>query len=168
MELINKEGRPVWVPVSERDNFSINSFNRWEQAFRVYSDIYLKVHPNKAQEMIQYNHIIFTASLSFHWDNVYRYDKLFRMHMEQNPTRSWGIILQQAWALCLKDKLNVGTQSQENFRMADSRERKPKPCYKFNKGKCTYGTSCKFEHRCLVCSKFGHGSHNCRRFQDRE
>ena len=36
-------------------------------------------------------------------------------------------------------------------------------CHRFNKGKCTYGASCKFEHRCSApkCGKFGHGAHMC-------
>ena len=38
-----------------------------------------------------------------------------------------------------------------------------KKCWKFNKGKCTYGFNCKFDHRCGICNKFDHGAHNCRR-----
>ena len=120
MEMINKDGKPFWVPVSDKDHPVINSFNKWEQAFRVYSDIFLKANPSKAQEFIQYNHIIYTASLTYHWDNVYRYDKLFRMHVDRNPGRSWGIILQQAWALCLKDRIN---QNRANFDAPKSENR---------------------------------------------
>ena len=36
-------------------------------------------------------------------------------------------------------------------------------CWKFNMGKCTFGLSCKFDHKCALCLKFGHGAHNCRR-----
>ena len=39
-------------------------------------------------------------------------------------------------------------------------------CWKFNQGKCTYGMSCKFEHRCGICNKWGHGAHMCRRGRD--
>ena len=166
LELVNKEGRPVWIPTSDREGMLISSFAKWEQAFRVYSDIYLNSHPNKASELIQYCHVIHTASLSYQWDNIYRYDKLFRMHIECNPTRSWSVILQQAWSLCLKDKLTYN-RSQEGGKL-DHKDRKGKPCYKFNKGKCTYGTSCKFEHKCLACARYGHGTHNCRKFQDKE
>ena len=162
MEMVNKDGRPVWVPVADKDFMAITSFGKWEQAFRVYSDIYLKVNPSRAQELIQYNHIIYTASLTFHWDNVYKYDRLFRLHMEQNPRRSWGVILQQAWSLCLKDKL-IGSKGTPEIIKNENRVKKGKPCYKFNKGKCTYGLSCKFEHKCMACSKFGHGVHNCRK-----
>ena len=83
--------------------------------------------------------------------------------MEQNLQRSWGIILQQAWALCLNDKLSVTRQNFDNTSRGTPKEKKPKPCYCFNRGKCNYGNNCKFEHRCLACAKYGHGSHNCRR-----
>ena len=36
-------------------------------------------------------------------------------------------------------------------------------CYKFNRGRCTYGFNCKFEHKCAICGKFGHGACNCRK-----
>ena len=77
MEMINKDGKPYWIPVAEKDVTSITSFPKWEQAFRVYSDIFIAANPSRAQELIQYNHIIYTASLTFHWDNVYRYDGLY-------------------------------------------------------------------------------------------
>ena len=40
----------------------------------------------------------------------------------------------------------------------------PEPCCQFNKGHCTYGLSCKYDHHCAVpeCGKFGHGAHICR------
>ena len=163
MEMINKEGCPVWVPASEREATTINSFGKWKQAFRVYSDIYIKANASRVQELIQYNHVIYTASLSYHWDNVYKYDKLFRLHMEQNPTRSWAIILQQAWSLCLKDRISTGGKMGLEVTRNDTGTsgRKGKPCYRFNRGKCNFGMSCKFEHKCLACAKYRHGTHNC-------
>ena len=163
MEMVNKDGKPVWVPASEKDLTTVNSFNRWEQAFRVFSDIYLKVHPQRAPELIQYNHVIYTALLSYSWDNVYKYDRLFHLHMEQNPTRQWSIILQQAWSLCLKDRLAGVQYWVQQGETSKSSDCEGKPCYRFNRGKCTYGVNCKFEHKCLACGKFGHGTHNCRR-----
>ena len=107
MELINKDGRTYFVPAIERDNHNvISNFPRWEQAFRVFSDIYTRAFPNRAAELIQYNHLIHTVSLSFSWENVYNYDRDFRLHLARNPTHSWGIILQQAWTVRLKDKHN--------------------------------------------------------------
>ena len=107
MELISKGGSTYFVLVADREvNGSISSFNRWEQAFRVYSNIYTRAYLTRATELIQYNHLICTASLSFVWDNVYRYDKEFRLYMSNFPQHNWGIILQQAWSVYLKDKVS--------------------------------------------------------------
>ena len=38
MELIVKNRRTYWAPVNEA--VSINGFTRWEQAFRIFSEIY--------------------------------------------------------------------------------------------------------------------------------
>ena len=96
-------GKTYWVPVG--DTVSVNNFTKWEQAFRVFLDIYNRHHPHRSTELIQYNHMIHTASLTYIWDNVCAYDKDFRLHMARYPDRSWGIILQQAWAMRLKDKI---------------------------------------------------------------
>ena len=62
MEMVNKGGLSFWVPVAERENTAISSFRKWEQAFRVFSNIYGSFHPSWAGELMQYNHIIHTAS----------------------------------------------------------------------------------------------------------
>ena len=107
MQLINKDGMSFWVPVSDRDQTSINSFSRWESAFRVYSNVFTTQHPHKAAELIQYSHVIHTTWLTYIWDNVYLYDKEFRVHISKHPQCSWAVILQQAWNLRLREKLNV-------------------------------------------------------------
>ena len=105
LELIMKNGKAFWSPFSE--TVSISGFNHWEQAFRIYSNIYTKAYPHRASELIQYNHIIYTISLSYAWDNVYLYDKEFRLHLSKHPERSWAVILQQAYSMRLKDQLNL-------------------------------------------------------------
>ena len=160
MELVNRDGISKWIPARNKDATMINSFTRWEQAFRVLSNIYTEFFPNKAKELIQYNHIINIASQSFAWDNVYRYDKDFRRHISKHPTRSWGIILEQAWTMRLKDRMGDKALKGSG---ADRNRARRDICWKFNMGKCTYGLGCKFDHRCALCLKFGHGAHNCRR-----
>ena len=94
LEMVIKGGHTYYMPVSESS--SINSFLHWEQAFRVFANIYTKTHPERSSELIEYNHIIHTISLSYTWDNVYMYDKDFRMHLARHPKRSWSVILQQS------------------------------------------------------------------------
>ena len=55
MELVNRNRMSFWSPVSEREVGTINNFQRWESAFRVYSNIYTTQYPQKAAELIQYS-----------------------------------------------------------------------------------------------------------------
>ena len=162
MELVCKGGQTFFVP-AEREMVGITNFNRWEQAFRVFSNIYTQEHPDRASELIQYNHIIFTAASSVTWENVYLYDREFRMHLGSFPNRSWAVILQQAWSMCLKDRLS---NSFNSFSQNHTLKHKKEKCKGFNKGLCTAGHSCRYEHRCMNCGNFGHGMHICRNKQN--
>ena len=157
MELVQQNVFLTCAPVSESNNSnSINSFARWEQAFRVFSNIYTREYPQRAAELIQYNHVIHTAAMTYSWSNVYAYDIDFRLHMSRHPQRSWNVILQQAWNLRLKDRNDVDRRS-------SGYQRRRYICWRYNKGKCTYGDRCKFDHRCGICGKHGHGAHICKR-----
>ena len=158
MELISKGGHTYFVPIADREVSGIHTLSRWEQAFRVFSNVYTQEYPHRAPELIQYNQVICTAAQSFLWENVYHYDKEFRLHLANFPKRSWAIILQQAWTMCLKDRLRteyVGRHGQKGG--------KKEACKQFNRGECTAGLSCKYDHRCMVLErgKFGHGAHIC-------
>ena len=53
MELVYKEGSAFWVPAANRTNGNeINSYPKWEQVFRVFSDIYTRSHLDRAAELI--------------------------------------------------------------------------------------------------------------------
>ena len=159
LELVTKNGLTFLSPVSERDspNTQINSFIRWKQAFRIFSNVLTARFLQKATELLQYNHTIHTASMAYTWENVYAYDKEFRRHIGCHPTRSWSIILQQAWTMILKDRVKNDTFGKTQ------KGKKNEPCRRYNKGKCTFGLACRYEHRCSMpkCGKFGHGAHIC-------
>ena len=162
--MVNHNGRAYYVPVSELEKTQINSLFRWQQAFRVFCDIFTPKYPAKSAELMQYNHTIHTAASSAPWENVASYDRVFRRHMACHPLRSWGIILQQAWTFHIKDS-GSGKGHNQNFQRNDkgTPNRKRDLYWRFNRGKCSYGMNCKFDHRCGVCGKFGHGAHNCRK-----
>ena len=170
--MVNQNGRTYWVPFSDRDNVSISSYHKWELAFRVFSNVYTSVHADCTSELLQYHHLIFSASQNYIWDNVYTYDIDFRLHISKPPERSWGLILQQAWSFRLKDRLTYFRSNQgqgandkggsSNY-SNNGNNRFKRICHNFNQGHCEYGLSCKFEHRCGICGKFGHGTVNCRR-----
>ena len=157
IELVNRNGMTYWSPVSNQDlGGLITGFGKWETAFRVFSNIYTTQYPNRAAELLQYSHVIHTASLTFTWDNVYMYDKEFHFHISKHPQCNWSVILQQAWNLRLKDKIRFDNHPGEKVK-GKSKE----ICKRFNQGKCNLGLACRYEHRCLECNHFGHGIHIC-------
>ena len=159
------------------DTVTINSFARWEQAFWVFSNIFTSKYPQKSGELIQYNHIIHSIAQFYTWENVYAYDKEFRIHMARHhPHCSWAVILQQAWSMKLRDRIShsAGNNYSPNNHQAShsysDNSRKIKGsgnsndyCKRFNKGKCNLGSACRYEHRCTYCHKFGHGVIVCRK-----
>ena len=163
MEMVNKGGLTYWVPVTEREVTAINNLGKWEQAFRVYANVYTKRFPCRAAKLIEYNHVIHAASQTYIWEKVAIYDRDFRLHMSRHPERSWSIILQQAWSMRLKDRFKFIENNRSEFagsgRSNFKRERDI--CRKFNRGKCTYGFRYKYGHRCNTCLEFGDGSHIC-------
>ena len=181
LELVVRNGKTFWTPIVESVN--ITSFSKWEQAFRIYSDIYNRAHPHKSTELIQYNHVIHSISLTYVWDNVYAYDKEFCIHMSKHPERNWGVILQQAWSMKLRDRLIGGNNGNSSFAnsfhsrqsggghgaQGEAKSKSGERCHKFNKGKCKFGTLCRYNHRCSYCFKFGHNILTCRKLvADRE
>ena len=169
MKMIVRNGQTLYIPY--RDDSPISSFSKWEQAFRVFCNVYTSEFPGKSSQLIQYNHVIHSLSQTYIWDNMYAYDKDFRIHMSKHPQRNWSIILSQAWSMRLKDRLhrnsdNVWTPNNANHKTGNNRS---EPCHRFNRGKCSYGPKCKYEHRCNYCFKMGHSIVNCRKLQaDRE
>ena len=160
MQLVLKDAKSYWVLIVEQT--SINSYVKWEKAFRVYADIYSRANPFQATKLIEYSHIIHTILRSYSWDCVYLYDKDFRLHMARNPLRNWLVILQQAWSLCLRDQNRYNFHAPHNN--SNNRPQSHKDiCCRYNAGRCTYGLRCKYEHRCSYCLKLGHVEINCRK-----
>ena len=162
MELVLKNGKAFWTPVASTETANINCFSKWEQAFRIFSNVYTWAHPHHASELIQYNHVVHTISMSYAWGNVYAYDKEFCMHLSKHKERSWAIILQQAWSMRLKDRIR-NDNFNGNMSTVKSSSKGNEPCRRFNRGRCNFGTSCRYEHHCSYCGKFGHGFFNCQR-----
>ena len=79
MELTMKNGHAYWSPVM--DTVAINGFSWWKQGFRIFSNVYTRRFPEKSGKLIQYNHIIHSIANQYVLENVYSYDKEFRMHL---------------------------------------------------------------------------------------
>ena len=150
------------VTYTDCENVAISSYPKWELAFRVFSEVFTREYPHRSGQLLQYNHVIHSASQSFVWDNVYTYDIDFRIHISNHPERSLAMILQQAWSFRLKDRI-TNFRGQDNVVEGPYRTNNWKVCFRFNKGKCPFGNKCKFDHRCEICNKFGHGAFSCRK-----
>ena len=166
VEIVNRGGYTYFVPVVDHECSSITSFFKWKQAFRIFSKVYTSRYPNKSAELIQYSHIIFTASQTFIWENVYLYEKELRLHISNYPQHSWSVILQQAWSMYLKDHIKYDYNGSNNKTGNQNQKAKRENCRRFNVGKCTAGKSCRYDHRCDECGKWGHGAHICRKKQN--
>ena len=111
IHLVVKDGQIFPMPKEQHDSTAaIDNLHKWEQAFRVFCDIYTQANPTRAAELIQYDHVIHSVAQVYSWTSVYSYDKDFRLHMMQYPGRSWGIILQQAWNLRLRERSKFGSE----------------------------------------------------------
>ena len=94
--------------------------------------------------------------------------------MEKNPEHNWGVIYQQGWTLLLKEKLdrphNSGAFNFSNNhtkKRNSNGNRRDQTCWRFNKGKCSFGAGCRFEHKCGTCGKLDHGTNNCPKKKER-
>ena len=172
------------VPV-KRDG-RINSFRRWEQAFRAYATIYCGANPHRAKEIWQYITVINVAASSYIWDNVYNYDITFRHLMAFNPNRSWAVTYNQMWNLSMRDPIPRNNQrfggatshysgggyvakSNTVGGMQAAKRNKSDYCWDFNKGvPCKFGAKCKFVERCKYCDSPAHGVHVCPKLQKKD
>ena len=50
-EMRIKDGHSYWVPANN-EGMAISNYSRWEQAFHVFSDIYMRAHPTRSVELV--------------------------------------------------------------------------------------------------------------------
>ena len=173
LQLYHRDGLTYYAPPPSGS--TISSFAKWERAFRVFADIYMRAHPSRAWELNEYNHMIHHISQTYVWPDCYRYDVDFRLFMAKHPERSWSIVLQKAWHMQLNEKISRsdhpgrngfdrGGRNQYRGGNSNNSGSSNDHCRRFNRGRCTYGATCRYEHRCSHCNKFGHGIHNCRKY----
>ena len=174
VDLIHKDGQ-TYFRAHEKSG-KINGIRKWEQAFRVYAAIYNTANPQRAGEIWQYVYVINTAAASYVWDDVAHYNYTFRQLMAMNPQRSWAKTYNQMWNLSMRNPIGSRPNyNQSMYHQADksvnatngqSQSRKPKYCWKFNKGICSE-PYCKFPHKCYYCHG-RHGIHACIKKSDKK
>lgn len=163
LQVVHQEGSTYFVPVDCDNVKDITSCKQWEVAFKVFMGIYISKWPERSDELLQYSHNVQVAATMYPWENVFNYGIAMREIHTDHPERLWGQICQHTWAL------ELGEPSQKtNFVQANNTStatpnvRSPrKVCWKFNKGRCTYGAACEYDHRCSVCGGRNHGRSTC-------
>ena len=88
LELVVCDGHPYFG--TKQSEGKITNIHKWDQAFHVYTTIYVQVNPHCASKIMQYTHIIHTAAANYQWDSVAYYDFMFRHLMAAKPWRSWA------------------------------------------------------------------------------
>ena len=160
LQLVNRDGESFFVPSTDKET-KIDGIKKWEQAFRVYITIYCEANPLRSGEILQYVDVIHRAARIFSWDNVARYDYVFRQLMAAKPHRSWAKTYTQMWNLTLNEPIKKFNDS-TNARHGQNQKRKSDgSCWRYNKNSCTYGKNCKFEHKCSYCGAQNHPAINC-------
>ena len=167
MHLVNRDGVSYFVKAIDRDT-KIHNYSKWEQAFRTYITIYCGANPHRSAEILQYVNVIHRASKIFNWENVARYDYVFRQLMAVKPHRSWAKIYTQMWNINLNEPIKRFQEQngKSGGGMGTTSTKKDGICWRFNKNTCKFGKSCKFEHRCSYCNILGHSAANCHRKQN--
>lgn len=162
---LTTNGGPPQFVEEEDDNY-ISSYAKWEEAFDIFASIYLRGHPQSADELYDYKHVIRGAAADYIWENVFDYDVEFRLHMEKHPTRGWSAKLTDEWTRHMKNLKGAkgDTPSQSSFAPTNDQggqTQKREICIRYNKGRCTWGSKCRNIHKCSVCGKRGHGASIC-------
>lgn len=143
-----QDGTPKLKKKSGSELLSVNEFRSWMTAFSAYSRIYTKANPAWGPETHQYILDIQEATVTYTWDSIYAYDKIFRMYMEKKPGHDWGTPYAKYWNKVLKRKDHReqgGNRGQGGFYPGNRQQRKT--CWKYNKfGRCDRGKDCEFEH----------------------
>ena len=79
----------IFLPASDNEQARINSFEKWEEAFRIYTSIFTKANPHKTIEIFQHIDNIKGATKDFTWDSIVQYNEKFRELMSTFPMRNW-------------------------------------------------------------------------------
>ena len=173
----HKEGDTFLAPINKDKR--IYNVKRWDSAFRVYATIYCRANPSRTGEIWQYIDIIHTAAGAYVWENVAKYDQIFRQLMEFNPKRSWSLTYNLMWNLSMVEPLSKlpnfksgekGFQQGQSFgNSGTDSDGRPKynHCWSFQRGECKYGAACRYDDRCKYCDSPKHGKNKCPKFQKR-
>ena len=157
LEFVNKDGHSYLVQGEEKEG-KIFSYRKWEQAFRVYAQIYSDANPHRCAEIWQYVDSIHSASVTFAWENVAMYDYDFRRLMAKKPQRCWAMTSTQLWTTYMRDHNSRNSNYNSNNKTKWGPDGKDTTCcWKYNRNKCKRSAqNCRYAHKCSYCGSYSH------------
>ena len=165
LQFVTKNGKLVLVkaPVGNK----IDSWGKWNKAFRFFTEIYAIKYPFKCMQLVQYAGLLNNLAGKFPFYQVYNYDKEFQRELEQVPGLQWNNIDQQLWSTCLHG-VNIMSQNQPRGMQQPQQqcwqqqqfEWPFRHCFAHSRGGCNC-PSCKFPHICGWCGAANHVTSNC-------
>jgi hypothetical protein len=133
----------------------VSSIEKWTDAFLIYMSIYIKEHPKKVGEMLQYVSLIREAAVRQGGYSWRVYDEQFRIRQAACPV-SWGSLNQDLWLRCMSFKDQTTPQLQMGQQILGT-------CSYYNQGYC-YWPKCKYQHKCSNCGQL-HPKIKCTAFE---
>ena len=164
--------------VTQHEHKEISSIEEWTSAFLNFVLAYCEGHGDRYRELMIYMKIIRFAADHFVGYGWRTYDVMFRLAIVSDPERTWGQVDQNLWALYVTSPTMVkttgvsykGTAQNLGMRVKKGHFRpsqrtgtpqrtpprthgapRPRTCRYFNEGSCTFGSTCKFPHKCAKC-----------------
>ena len=137
--------------------------------------IVVLARPDRAHELVCYQHILCTANQQFTTSAVLNYDRVFRQHTASMALR-WDVINQTLWSIhllrpprpsCTKCTLQ---NSRDRCPHAAAQHAQPFPsvagstrqvCFNFNRGRPCSRTPCDRLYACSSCEDKGHAATSC-------
>ncbi|MCU7801312.1 MAG: hypothetical protein KZQ70_14565, partial [gamma proteobacterium symbiont of Lucinoma myriamae] len=133
----------------------VPNIEKWSDAFLIFMFIYLRKHPQKTFELLQYMSVIREAANKQGGLSWRIYDEQFRIRQAAFPS-SWSTINSDLWLRVMSGPGQGVTSTAQ----INTVQPKKSACFDFNKGYCRW-MPCKFDHCCSVCGQYSHGAWSC-------
>lgn len=172
------------------------NIENWLEAFSILSSVIIEKQPEAGQGLLQNGRLIHTEALKWGGNGWLNYDREFRKKMSLCPEMSWDQKEVQLWLDHMGSRAQQGTEStfkaqagrgtgkgsfvweahgfKQTFRGGVKRggqrgvfcRPSAGTCRLFNKGSCSWGKTCRFQHACSRCGG-PHPAVSCHSQQER-
>lgn len=164
------------LSIIDNKKFSIKNIHLWTSAFMIFMDIMLEKWPTKGQELLKYMQSVRLAASRGYSGDWVNYDEQYRLKKARYPNSSWAQVDMELWLICISSQrsnfVNREQMSMDNSvqglwqkddnsypllsnsnNVTSKRTMSLRYCIVYNKGqRCTYGRSCRFQHKCQKCT----------------